>query len=110
VNKLATSGDAILSAANLGIGCYQIATSDDQHEKNEIFVETVSSTVFGGLAGFGVSILLFSNPVGWTIAIAAGVGVAASSIAVGKGFKAFYNSKSEKIDIVNKIGVDQWCN
>jgi len=49
VNKLVTSGDAILSAASLGIGCYQIATSDDQHEKNEIFVGAVSSTLFGGI-------------------------------------------------------------
>jgi hypothetical protein len=108
--KSATSGGVILSAASLGIGCYQIATSDDQHEKNEIFVETVSSTIFGGLAGFGVSILLFSNPVGWTIAIAAGVGVAASSIGVGKLAKSFYNAKGDSVDLVKEWGVDKVCN
>ena len=62
-------GGVVLSAASLGVGCYQIANTEDYHEKNEIFVETMASTGWGLLVGGVVTAMLISNPVGWGIAL-----------------------------------------
>lgn len=45
--------------------CAEIADTQDRNEKNEIFVETLVSSVAGGAGGYFVGLFLISNPVGW---------------------------------------------
>ena len=106
---LAKTGGVVLTAASLGVGCIQIANTEDQHEKNEIFVETAASAGFGLGAGAVVGILLFSNPVGWTVALVAGAAVAVGSYGAGKGFKAAYNNIGNEVDLVKLTGTDKIC-
>ena len=109
LTKLMKSGGVVLSAASLGVGCYQIGQTDDRQQKNEIFVETLTSTGWGIGAGVIVSAVLISSPVGWGIALVAGAAVAASSWALGKGAKAFYNTKGAEVDLVKLSGTYKWC-
>lgn len=100
----------MLAGVGLAAGCIQIGDTDSTQEKNEIFVETVSSTTAGLVVGGLISIFLVSNPVGWGTALVIGAGSAALSYGLGKGAKGIYTATGAKVDFVSGLGVDKVCN
>jgi len=109
LSRLANAGGIALAGAGAVLSCNEIANTEDRQEKNEIFVETAASTGVGLVAGYAVTALLISNPVGWGIAIVLGVGTAATAFGVGKYAKKVYSSNFEEYDLVNMTKVDQIC-
>lgn len=103
------SGGYVLAGVGVAASCVQIANSDSRQEKNEIFVETVTSTTFGVAAGVAVGLFLVSNPVGWGTALV----LAGGSVAVGYGsgrlFRGAYTLSGTKVDFVSGLGVDNIC-
>ena len=93
----------------LNMGCYQIANTANQHKKNEIFVETVASTLIGVASTYGIGLLLFSNPVGWGVALVLGTAAAVGSYGAGKGATMVYDKFLHKHDLVTLTGVDRLC-
>jgi len=96
----------------MGVGvtaaCLQIASTTDIKEKNEIFVETVTSTSVGAIAGGIIGIFLVSNPITWGAALVLAVGSTAASYALGKFARGAYDAYGE-IDFVAGTGVDRIC-
>jgi len=90
LSRLANAGGIALAGAGAVLSCNEIANTEDRQEKNEIFVETAASTGVGLVAGYAVTALLISNPVGWGIAIVLGVGTAATAFGVGKYAKKYF--------------------
>lgn len=86
----------------------QIASTANTKEKNEIFVETITSTVVGGIAGYVVGAFLVSNPIGWGMAIVLATGSTATSYLAGKGARFLYDTYGE-IDLVEGAGTDRIC-
>lgn len=111
ISKYASRGGVVLSAAGLGISCYNIANTDDRHKKNEILVESVGALggglVYGGVAT--LTIVLMATPVGWLGALAIGIGGALTGAAAGVGTKYLYNSKFKHVDVAKLTKVDQVC-
>ncbi|MGH1440259.1 MAG: LysM peptidoglycan-binding domain-containing protein [Cellvibrionaceae bacterium] len=105
----AKHGGVILSAAGVGMGCYNISQTQSRQEKNEIFVETLGSTLTGGVATLGLALVFASGPVGWTAALVYGAAAAGGSFIAGKGLKALYTTSERKIDLVSDLGVDRLC-
>ena len=97
----------------VGVGvtasCMQIGDTDSRQEKNEIFVETVTSTSVGLVAGYAVGLFLVSNPVGWGTALILAAGTAAVSYASGVGVREAYTAVGHKVDLVSGLGVDSIC-
>ena len=87
----------------------QIANSQNSHEKNEIFVETIASTAtsFGASAVFGL--FLVSNPIGWGTALVLAAGSAALSYGSGKLARYTYDTVSSQIDFVSGSGIGRIC-
>lgn len=102
-------GGVVLTAAGVGMGCYQIANTTNQHKKNEIFVETLVGTAAGVTAGYGLALILASTPVGWVVAIGLGVGAAYGSYKSGREAANFYSKHGQKIDFVGATGIDKIC-
>lgn len=112
LNKLASLGKAggyVLVGVGLTASCMQIANTQDRHEKNEIFVETVASTGVGLGLGVVVGLFLISNPIGWGTALVLATGSAAISYASGKSARGAYNLVGGKVDLVSGSGVDSVC-
>ena len=107
--KLSKHGGILLTGAGLGVGCYQIANAQDRQRKNEIFVETMGSTLFGAVATVGITVLLASNPVGWGVALVLGTSSAIASYGIGKGAAWVYDKSGSKTDIVKFTKVDKIC-
>ena len=107
--KLASRGGTVLAVAGVGVGCYQIANANTRHKKNEIFAETVGGTLAGGAASVALGVILFSNPVGWGVALVLGSAAAIASYGAGKVSAAMYNSQLRQYDFVKTTGVDQLC-
>ncbi|OMH32080.1 hypothetical protein [Motiliproteus sp. MSK22-1] len=107
--KVASRGGTVLAVAGVGVGCYQIANANTRHKKNEIFAETVGGTIVGGVTGYALGVLLFSNPVGWGVALVLGTGAAIASYSAGKGTAAMYNNYLRQYDFVETTGVDKLC-
>ncbi|MEJ2754275.1 MAG: hypothetical protein P8104_00145 [Gammaproteobacteria bacterium] len=109
LSSVAKYGGILLSAAGIGMGCYNIAQANTRNEKNEIFVETLSSTIAGAAGTVAVSVFIASNPVGWVVGLTLGVGVAAGSYGVGKGFSYLYDRFGKKHDLVRMGRLDRLC-
>ncbi len=96
----------------MGVGltsaCLQIANTTDIKEKNEIFVETITSTTAGTIAGYTIGLFLISNPVAWGTAIVLAVGSAVLSFGLGKGARFGYGVYGTT-DFVAGTGVDRIC-
>ena len=86
-----------------------IASTTDSQEKNEIFVETITSTSVGLLAGRVIGVFLLSNPIGWGMAIVLAVGSVAVSYGLGVGAGILYDRFGKKIDLVEGTGIDRIC-
>jgi len=102
-------GGHILTAAGLGMGCYNIAQTPSWHEKNEIFVETLLSTAVGVGTGIALTVYFIATPTGWVTALALGIGAAVASLAAGKSAKYVYNMSNERIDLVTGSGIYKLC-
>ena len=99
----------VLAGVGLTAACMQIANAADAQEKNEIFVETITSTSAGIGLGFAVGVFLVSNPIGWGTAIVLAVGSVATSYAAGKFTRYVYTQTGAKIDLVSGLGIDGIC-
>lgn len=102
-------GGYVLGGVGVAASCMQIGDTDDRQEKNEIFVETVTSTVMGGLAGIAVGAFLVSNPVGWGTALVLAAGSAAASYGAGVASRRAYTVWGDEVDFVSGMGVDSIC-
>ncbi len=101
-------GGIVLAGVGLTAACLQIANTADSKEKNEIFVEAITSTGVGAGLGYGISIFLISNPIGWGTAIVLAVGSVAASYLAGKFVRNMYDRHGE-IDFVEGTGVNRIC-
>ncbi|MEJ2755131.1 MAG: peptidoglycan-binding protein LysM, partial [Gammaproteobacteria bacterium] len=77
--RYATRGGIILTAAGVGMGCYDIGQASTRQQKNEVFVETFSSTIASIGTSYALGLYFISSPVGWVTALVLGVGTAALS-------------------------------
>jgi hypothetical protein len=102
-------GGIVLAGVGLTATCIQIANTTDTKEKNEIFVETITSTTVGVLLGRVVGLFLVSNPVGWGTAIVLAVGSVATSYGLGELARIAYDKSGAEIDFVKGIGIDRIC-
>ena len=112
LNRLATlskAGGIVLVGVGLTASCVQIANTQNIHEKNEIFVETIASTLTGVATGFAVGLFLISNPIGWGTAIVLAAGSTALSYGAGKGASYTYDISGTKIDFVSGSGIGNIC-
>jgi hypothetical protein len=107
--KLSKHGGVMLMGAGLYLSCQQIKSAQTNMEKNDIFVETVASTIGG--VGFGVivSIALASTPVGWGVALILSAGSAAIGYDAGKITKWIYDTRENHVDFVDASGVGYLC-
>ncbi len=101
-------GGIALIGVGLTSACLQIANTIDIKEKNEIFVETITSTTVGTIAGYTIGLFLISNPVAWGTAIVLAVGSTALSYGLGKGARFGYGVYGTT-DFVAGTGVDRIC-
>jgi len=102
-------GGYALAGVGVTAACMQIASTIDTKEKNEIFVETITSTGTGLLIGGGIGLFLVSNPIGWGTAIVLAVGSVATSYLAGKGALIAYDTFGREIDFVEGTGVSGIC-
>ncbi len=89
--------------------CIQIGSTSDVQEKNEIFVEIITSTGVGIGLGFAVGVFLVSNPIGWGTAIVLAVGSTALSYGAGKLTRLAYDKLGMEVDFVTGTGVSRIC-
>lgn len=75
--------------------------ADTRHEKNEILVEIAGGVIYGAICSF----VLFSNPVGWGMALVLGASAAIGSYSVGKGASVIYNKYFKEVDFVAATGI-----
>lgn len=109
LSSVARNGGIILTGIGVAASCHQIAITDNQHQKNEIFVEAFLSTTVGTATGIGLALLFASTPVGWITIIGLGTTAALAGYAGGKGAIKAYNSYGNKIDLVNLSGINNIC-
>jgi len=109
IAAISKSGGIVLAGVGLTAACMQIASATDAQEKNEIFVETITSTGVGVGLGFAVGLFLISNPIGWGAAIVLAVGSTATSYGLGKFTRFVYTQSGTKIDLVSGAGVNRLC-
>lgn len=109
LGKAAGAGGILLGGVGLTAACYQIAHTLSQKEKNEIFVDTVMSTVIGSGLGYAVGVFVLSNPVGWGVALLLAMGSTVGSLVAGKLASKAYSASSGEVDFVTGLGVDKVC-
>ncbi len=101
-------GGIVLTGVGLAAACMKIANTTDTKEKNEIFVETITSTGVGAGLGAGIGLFLVSSPIGWGTAIVLAASSVATSYLAGKFARIYYDAYGE-IDFVTGTGVDRVC-
>ena len=109
VANLSRMGGHLLVGVGVAASCVQIANEENIKEKNEIFVETLTSTAFGYMSGALIGAYLVTNPLGWGTVIVLAVGSTASGLALGKVTAKVYSELFGDIDLVGGIGVDKVC-
>ena len=111
LSKIASRGGIVLSAAGLGLACYNIANTDNSNKKNEILVESLGALAGGAAYGIiaGVSLLLMATPVGWVAALVIGIGSVVAGAYAGNYAKNLYNTNFKKVNLSSSMGVTQWC-
>ena len=109
IADVASKGGVVLTVAGLASSCHQIANTNDRLQKNVIAVETATSTAVGTGTGLVVGFFLISNPVGWGVALAIGIGTAAFTYGTGKLAGKIYEDYGSNIEIVDMLGIDKVC-
>jgi len=109
MSKWASRGGVVLSVAGLGVACAQIASEDNQHKKNEIFVESLGSFFVGGAVGATLAAVFTLTPMGWGVALVIGAAGAVSSYAAGQGTKHIYNAVGNNVDLVGHLKIGTVC-
>ncbi len=109
IAAISKGGGIVLAGVGLTAACMQIGNTTDTQEKNEIFVETITSTTTGIIGGYIVGLFLISNPITWGTAIVLAVGSVAASYAAGKGARFGYDKLGGQIDFVSGTGVNRIC-
>ena len=109
IAAISKGGGIVLAGVGLTAACMQIGSTSDVQEKNEIFVETITSTGVGVGLGAAVGLFLVSNPIGWGTALVLAVGSAALSYGTGKYVRNAYSMQGAKIDFVTGTGVSRLC-
>jgi len=109
IGKLSKVGGVVLMGVGVTASCMQIGHAENRLEKNEIFVETLASTISSSVTGALVGLYLVSNPVGWGTAIVLAAGTAALGYGTGKGLRIAYSFGGGRVDFVNGIGIDSIC-
>ena len=102
-------GGIVLVGVGVTAACMQIANTADSKEKNEIFVETITSTALGVVGGYFVGLFLVSNPIGWGMAIVLAAGTVGTSYLAGEGVGLLYNTFGGEIDLVKASGAGRIC-
>jgi len=100
----------VLTVVGLASSCHQIANTSDRIKKNIIAVETATSTATGAFIGTVAAILLISTPIGWSVALAIGIGAMATSYFTGKIGGLIYDKYSNHYDVVDVLSIDKACN
>jgi hypothetical protein len=109
LGKAAGAGGILLGGVGVTAACYQIAHTVSQKERNEIFVEALTSTLVGAGTGAAISLFLLSNPVGWGMALLLATGSAAATWQAGKWAAQVYNTSGSTVDLVSGLGIDRLC-
>jgi hypothetical protein len=109
IARHAAKGGVVLAGIGATSACIQIAHTIDAKEKNEIFVETVASTLGGFVAGASIGLFLVSNPVGWGTAVVLAIGSTGAGIFAGKFGRFVYDLHLQDVDLVRGIGLDKVC-
>lgn len=109
LSRLSSKGGIILTGVGVAAGCHQIAMTDDRHKKNEIFVETLGSSIAGVASGFAIGILFAATPMGWAAILAIGTAAALGSYAAGKVAVELYDHTGTKADLVKLTNTDSIC-
>ncbi|WP_425642363.1 LysM peptidoglycan-binding domain-containing protein [Marinomonas gallaica] len=107
--KLASKGGLILTGFGVVKGAHDMCQADNIHEKNEIFVETLSGAIGGTLAGIGAGIILASTPIGWVGILAIGAVSALAGLGAGKQARSTYNMFGDPVDIVSLTRAQAIC-
>ena len=102
-------GGIVLTSIGGKLACDDIAETDNRQQKNEIFVEYVTSTAAGSTASIALGVFMVTTPVGWAVALGLGAAAGFGSMAVGKGMAKLYSMNFEEYDLVSGLGVDQLC-
>jgi hypothetical protein len=109
LGKAAGAGGILLGGVGVTAACYQIAHTVSQKERNEIFVEALTSTLVGAGTGAAISLFLLSNPVGWGMALLLATGSTAATWQAGKWAAQVYNTSGSTVDLVSGLGIDRLC-
>lgn len=109
VSKHAARGGVILTGVSLAASCSQIARTPEPVAKDRIAVEALAGTAVGAGTGIAIGFFLVSNPVGWGVAIAIGVGTAAAGYFAGKGASVIYDRHFSEVRVVEVLKIDRVC-
>lgn len=109
ISKYAARGGIILTGVSLAASCHQISHTPDSVERNKIAVEAIAGTAAGFLTGIAVSVFLVSNPVGWGVAVAIGVGSAATGYFAGQAAGTIYDQNFRHVPVVETLFIDRIC-
>ena len=109
LSKLASAGGVALTGIGVAKGAYDMCQAKSLNEKNEIFIETFTSTTFGIISGVAISTFIILNPVSWGVALVLGTASAVGSYYTGKGMREIYSKSGDKIDFVSSTNIDAIC-
>ncbi len=109
LSRVSNVGGIALIGVGLTASCMQIAHTANRQEKNEIFVDTIASTIVGLGAPFVVGVFLISSPIGWGTALVLAVGSTAVGYGAGKFARYAYDRYGRRLDFVSGTGVEQLC-
>jgi len=110
IGNTAGKGSTVLVGIGLATSCYQIAHTESLTEKNVIAVQAIAGTTVGVLTSIAVNIFLMGTPAGWFVAI--GWGLISAGLSIGAAEKAgsVYKSHYVDTDVVNGLGITNFCN
>jgi hypothetical protein len=110
LSKLASKGGLVLTGVGVAKGAYDMCQASSRQEKNEIFVETATSSLTGLVAGAILTTVLVTNPVFWGGVLILGVASAGASYYIGKGARRIYSTSGQDIDLISITKADAICN
>lgn len=107
--KLASKGGLILTGFGVVKGAHDMCQAETLKEKNEIFVETIGSSVVGTGLSLALGAFLVANPLFWGAVLVLGTAAAVGGYYAGKGAGALYNAYGDSINLVSLTRADAIC-